>query len=222
MHTPATLEEITSEALQSNLQSTSQEHENVVPHFLSGKPPPSDPVKSVVVVNQNHDVLDVGKNNGTEHKIVGAADKVITGPANLTPSTDTDFNVNNTVSLSSALQSLNILGGAASTSKDQIIQGPFEVVGQASIISPNEISGLQLVDADGVPLQIPVQVLTNSGENGQIHMLSLKIDDTSTTCSAQEVLQITDETKTNGEERKSPLSEPCRSSTPAMSNGKPQ
>ena len=77
--------------------------------------------------------------------------------------------------MTSAIQQLQIIGFPAS---DQSIQGPFEVIGHANIISPNEISGLQFVDAtNGPALQVPVQVLT--GDKGQIHFLSLKFEETS-------------------------------------------
>ena len=113
--------------------------------------------------------------------------------------------------LSSAMQNMHLLNAE---SKQQLINDPFEILGTANVVNINvdEITKLAIVDANGVPMQIPVQVLTGKeSDECAIHVLSLTVEEKK----EEQNLQISPETHVKITEDNIAFHEPCRTSTPA-------
>ena len=114
-------------------------------------------------------------------------------------------NLNSPGGLSSGMQNMQIISDSANPS---LLKGPFEVIGQTETVNLNEITSVQILDSNGIPMHIPIQVLAGekNSDYSAIHLLSVEVDDVKEKCDNTEV-------KVNGQNLH--FHEPCLTSTPA-------
>ena len=126
-----------------------------------------------------------------------------------------------TATLSSALKGLNLVNNLPNENAPAI-PGPFQIIGHTGNVDVHGITELQILDTNGKPIQVPVQLVTTNNDECAIHLLSLQVDDQNddvkvdTECQQKEnAAQMITSEETDLANITS-FEQPCQTSTPAI------
>ena len=116
-------------------------------------------------------------------------------------------------SLSSALKGLNLVSNESS-----IIPGPFQIIGHTGTLDANVLTDLQILDTNGQPIQVPVQIVSTNNNECAIHLLSVQVDSdkSDNLNNIQEYHHNIVKVSTSEDVTAMPFDQPCQTSTPAV------
>ena len=191
---------------------TAELHDEPIPSLSSGN------VQNAL--NQNHCVQSSVEST-SQTFIVENKENTNTVPVTNTNSILLTSPVNGAAgSLSSALQGLNLVSSCSvplSDGTSELLQGPSQIIGHTNNIDPSVLKALQIIEPNNaMPLQVPVEV----GENSEIHILTVAVDDDNgpiaTTANTQEGNDLN--TLENESPERIHFEEPRKTSTPLRPN----
>ena len=141
--------------------------------------------------------------------LVSATSQPANPPIDTAPSSTTSQGHGN---LTSALNDLNLVGNIQ---RDSVVPAPFQVIGHTGTFDANGLTDLQILDSNGKPIQVPVQIVSTADNQCSIHFLSIAVDgEDKPILTVQEI-----DSTVPGEDlniiQSIKLEEPCKTSTPA-------
>ena len=165
------------EAVENTLTTTSQTDSMYLTPLTSGNCSPSTFISQVKQGQQDHYVqthVSTITHSISESKETSVSGQDVTSitPVKIDPGT-TNAPVN-PGSLSSALKGLNLVGNVPTESS--LISGPFQIIAHTGNIHAAGMTDLQILDDDGKPIQVPVQLVTTADNQCSIHLLSLAVE----------------------------------------------
>ena len=92
----------------------------------------------------------------TNMSLVSATDVPANPPIETVPSSTTQQGHGN---LTSALNDLNLVGNIQG---DSVVPGPFQIIGHSGNFNANGLADLQILDSNGKPIQVPVQIVSTA------------------------------------------------------------